>query len=130
MFVVKIINKFMGKLEKIMEQFEKLSQNKKDRIVKHYLERLDHEAEDIKKHEQLLADPNQNKLARELQERHVQCCIDYIKETGDTNIDRVIFTADALQESSKYGSWQACTDSTCELEKLTEDGYENISFSA
>ena len=88
------------------------------------------EVENIKKREQTLNIPESNKLARELQERLVQCCIDYIKETGDTNIDRVIFTADALQESSKYGSWQACTDSTCELEKLTEDGYENISFSA
>jgi len=120
----------MGKLEKIMEQFEKLSQDKKDRIVKHHLERFEQEAEDIEKREQLLADPNQNKLARGLQDRLVQCCINYIKETGDTNIDRVIFTADALQESSKYGSWQACTDSTCELEKLTDDGYETISFSA
>ena len=120
----------MTKFEKIMQQFEKLSQDKKDRIVKHHLERLAQEAEDIKKREQLLANPNQNKLAKELQDRLVQCCIDYIKETGDTNIDRVTFTADALQESSKYGSWQPCTDSTCELEKLTNDGYETISFSA
>lgn len=120
----------MEKHEKIMKQFEKLSQDEKDRIVKHYLERLEQESNDIKNREQLLAVPNQNKLAKELQERLVQCCIDYIKETGDTNIDRVIFTVDALQESSKYGSWQACTDSTCELEKSTDNGYETISFSA
>ena len=120
----------MGKSEKIIEQFEKLSQDKKDRIVKHHLERREQEVEDIEKRKQLLADPNQNKLAKELQDQLVQCCIDYIRATGDTNIDRVIFTADALQESSKYGSWQACTDSTCELEKLTDDGYETISFSA
>ena len=120
----------MEKHEKIIKQFEKLSQDEKDRIVKHYLERLEQEANDIKNREQLLAVPNQNKLAKELQERLVQCCIDYIKETRDTNIDRVIFTVDALQESSKYGSWQACTDSTCELEKSTDNGYETISFSA
>ena len=120
----------MGKLEKIIEQFEKMSQDKKDRIVKHHLERLEQETDNNEKREQLLADANQNKLARELQDRLVQCCIDYIKEIGDTNIDRVIFTADALQESSKYGSWQPCTDSTCELEKWTEDWYETISFSA
>lgn len=120
----------MAKHEKIMEQFEKLSQNKKDRIVKRHLEKLEQEAENIEKRKQLLAELNQNKLARELQDRLVQCCIDYIKETGDTNIDRVIFTADALQDSSKYGSWQPCTDSTCELEKLTDSGYETISFSA
>ena len=120
----------MGKSEKIMKQFDKLSQDKKDRIVKRYLERLEQEAEDIEKREQLLADPNQNKLAKELQDRLVQCCINYIRETGDTNIDRITFTVDALQESVKYGNWQACTDSTCELEKLADDGYETISFSA
>ena len=102
----------MEKHEKIMRQFENLSQDEKDRIVKHYLERLEQESNDIKNREQLLAVPNQNNLAKELQVRLVQCCIEYIKETGDTNIDRVIFTVDALQESSKYGSWQACTDST------------------
>lgn len=113
-----------------MKKFEELTQDQKDRIVKHHLEKLEQEVENIKKREQTLNIPESNKLARELQERLVQCCIDYIKEIGDTNIDRVIFTADALQESSKYGSWQACTDSTCEIEKLTEDGYENIGFSA
>ena len=41
----------MGKSEKIMEQFEKLSQDKKDRIVKHHLEKLEQEAEDIKNRE-------------------------------------------------------------------------------
>ena len=38
----------MEKHEKIMKQFEKLSQDEKDRIVKHYLERLEQEANDIK----------------------------------------------------------------------------------
>jgi hypothetical protein len=58
--------------------------------------------------------------------------LDFINEKGvdASEIDRVIFTADALQESAKYGSWQACTDSTCELEKWTNDGFETISFSA
>ena len=41
----------MTKFEKIMQQFEKLSQDKKDRIVKHHLERLEQEAENIKKRE-------------------------------------------------------------------------------
>ena len=76
-----------------------------------------------------------NVLARQLQERLVQCCIDFIKETGDTRIDRVSFTADCLQESSKHGSWQPCTDSTCELEKQTspEDisgGWIEMGFSS
>ena len=120
----------MTLLEKIMKQIGQLSQDQKDRIVQPHFERNEQELENIKKRKHSVNNSKSNKLARELQNRLVQCCIDYIKETGDTNIDQVIFTADALQESSKYGSWQPCTDSTCELEKLTVDGYETISFSA
>ena len=71
-----------------------------------------------------------NKLARALQERLVQCCIDFIKETGNKDIWRVIFTADCLQESAKAGSWQSCTDSTCELQGNQDDENNIISFSA
>lgn len=90
-----------------------------DRIMKR-------EKEIIEQHQALLEVPNQNKLARELQDRLVQCCLDFINEKGNTDIWRVNFTADCLQESAKYGSWQPCTDSTCELEG--KDG--TISFSA
>lgn len=67
-----------------------------------------------------------NKIAYELQKRLVQCCLDFINETGNKEIWRVSFTADCLQESAKHGEWCPCTDSTCELE-----GTEGtISFSA
>lgn len=69
-------------------------------------------------------------FARELQERLVQCCIDYINEIDNKDIDRVIFSADCLQESAKAGYWQPCTDSTCELQKNTDDGYIDYGFSA
>ena len=72
-----------------------------------------------------------NELARQLQERLVQCCIDFINETGDKEIQRVCFTADMLQESASFGSWHACTDSTSELEGLdNEDGFYELGFSA
>ena len=58
----------------------------------------------------------ENKTAQAIQERLVQCCIDYINETGKKEIGRVSFTADCLQESAKFGSCQPCTDSTCEIE--------------
>lgn len=51
-----------------------------------------------------------------LQERLVQCCIDFINETGNKDIWRVSFTADCLQESAKEGKWTSYTDSTCEVE--------------
>lgn len=74
----------------------------------------------------ILEDEGQNKLAYELQKRLVQCCLDYINETGNTEIWRVNFTADCLQESAKHGKWCPCTDSVCELENISEV----ISYSA
>ena len=111
---------------------KELTQEKKDRIVKHWQERMDEEFKECQKRIELLEKPESNKLARELQDRLVQCCLDFINDKGidASKIDRVIFTADSLQESAKYGSWQACTDSTCELETWTDDGFETISFSA
>lgn len=74
----------------------------------------------------ILEDEGQNKLAYELQKRLVQCCLDYINETGNTEIWRVNFTADCLQESAKHGKWCPCTDSVCELQNVSEV----ISYSA
>ena len=62
----------------------------------------------------LKRDPNSR--ASRLQEKLVQCCIDFIKENGDTELERVEFNADCLQESAKHGSWQSCTDSYCGVE--------------
>ena len=108
-----------------MEKKE-LTQEQKDRIVKRWQERVDKEFEESKRRIELLSNKEQSKLASDLQHRLVQCCIDYINETGNTEIYRVNFTADCLQESAKAGSWQPCTDSTCEL----EDMHKTISFSA
>ena len=47
----------------------------------------------------------------ELHDILVQTCIDYINKHQLTDIYSVSFNADALAESAKYGSWQACTDS-------------------
>lgn len=70
-------------------------------------------------------------LARELQERLVQCCIDFIREKHDCNIERVGFTADALQISARHGKWTPATDSTCTLEGYDEKyGFFDFGFSA
>jgi len=69
-------------------------------------------------------------MAKELQERLVQCCIDYINENGDKDIQEVHFNADELQESAKNKKWSPCTDSYIELDSYEkEDGgldYRNI----
>jgi len=103
-----------------------MTQTLEERKARAYDEICKREAEAIKRRQELLENPEANKLARELQDRLVQCCLDFINEKGNTDIWRVNFTADCLQESAKHGKWCACTDSVCELEN--EVG--TISFSA
>lgn len=105
------------------------TKNKKERIIQYYNENLKKEIERTRKHLEITKISGSNVIASELQERLVQVCIDYIKETGNTKIGRVMFTVDNLQESAKYGSWQPCTDSSCEVEEMTNNGYELISYS-
>lgn len=47
-----------------------------------------------------------------LQDILVQTCIDFINENNIDDLEEVDFRVDMLQESAKYGSWQACTDSS------------------
>ncbi len=60
---------------------------------------------------------------KNLQEILVQTCIDYINKNGLTDIYAVRFSADDLAESSKWGSWQPCTDSYIKIEGLKKDRY-------
>jgi len=60
---------------------------------------------------------------KELQEILVQTCIDYINKNGLTDVWSVRFSADDLAESSKYGSWQPCTDSYIKIEGLKKERY-------
>lgn len=70
--------------------------------------------------------PRQDDLAKDLQERLVQTCLDFIREKGDKYIWRVEFTADELQESAKEGKWMPCTDSFITLEGIVFD--ENVKY--
>ena len=58
---------------------------------------------------------------KELQEILVQTCIDYINKKGLADIWAVRFSADDLAESSKYGSWQPCTDSYIKVEGVKKE---------
>ena len=95
---------------------KELTPKQKDQIVKRWQEHVDKEFEESKKRLALLENPVTSKVASELSHRLVQCCIDYIIETGNTSIWRVNFTADCLQNSAKCGSWQPCTDAVCDIE--------------
>ena len=63
---------------------------------------------------------NGTNKAKELQERLVQCCIDYINEIDDEEIQEVDFRADCLQESAIHGHWDPATDSSIELQTYVD----------
>ena len=58
---------------------------------------------------------------KELQERMVKLCIDYINEHKLDDIDEVRFSADMLQESSKHGEWTPATDSFIDVYGFQKD---------
>lgn len=58
---------------------------------------------------------------RELQDRLVQCAIDFCKEKGLSDIDGISFGVDGLQDSVEYGKWGPGSDSSIVVTGL-EDG--------
>lgn len=68
---------------------------------------------------------------KDLQERLVQCCIDFIKERNLTEIWGISLSVDGLQESVEYGEWMGSTDSHITIEGLQMDedyGYKTRAF--
>ena len=63
-------------------------------------------------------------LIAQLQDRLIQCCIDFINENNLGDLERVDFTADGLQISSEFGKWSPATDSFISgSEFVEENGY-------
>ena len=63
-------------------------------------------------------------LISKLQDRLIQCCIDFINENNLGDLERVDFTADGLQISSEFGKWSPATDSFISgSEFVEENGY-------
>ena len=60
---------------------------------------------------------------KELQERLVQTCVDFIKEKNLTDIDMVRFSVDGLEDSIEFGEWTSGMDSYIGVEGLQEDTY-------
>ena len=77
-----------------------------------------------KKHE----DPEMMKLASELQERLMQCTIDFFREKDIKDIWSVAWDADDLPSSIEEGKWIPFSDSSITLEKITEDGRVPVAF--
>ena len=63
-------------------------------------------------------------LIAKLQDRLVQCCIDFINENNLGDLERVDFNVDGLQISSEFGEWSPATDSFISgSEFVEENGY-------
>ena len=61
---------------------------------------------------------------KELQERLVQTCVDFVKEKNLTDIDMVRFNVDGLTGNAiEFGEWVPAMDSYIGVEGLQEDTY-------
>ena len=76
------------------------------RIIRH---------DDLRKYENPVTTTNDIK---ELQQRLVQTCIDFVKEKNLTDIDAVRFNVDGLEDSIEFGEWTPGMDSYIGVEGL------------
>lgn len=81
------------------------------RIIRH---------DDLPKYENQITTTNDIK---ELQQRLVQTCVDFVKEKNLTDIDAVRFNVDGLEDSIEFGEWTPGMDSYIGVEGLQEDTY-------
>lgn len=58
---------------------------------------------------------------KELQERLVQTCIDFLNERELDDVEEVSFSADMLQFSKKYNEWTPMTDSFIDVYGYQDD---------
>lgn len=58
---------------------------------------------------------------KELHNRLVKTCIDFLKEYSLSDVEEVHFGADSLQASKEEGEWCPCTDSSLVLEGYREE---------
>lgn len=63
---------------------------------------------------------------KQLHDILVQTCIDFINENGLKDVDAVAFSADSLQESSRWNEWTPATDSFLTLEGMEKDDELNF----
>lgn len=66
----------------------------------------------------------ERKHTKELQEKLVQLCIDYIKENNLSDIDAVYFSFDGIQPSVEFGEWDCCSDSSIKLRGIKKERFE------
>lgn len=106
----------MENVKQLAEEYIKLSNEEKQEFVKRIRTHWpDWECDDF------VNPTTKREHIKELQEKMVQLCIDYMTEHGLDDIQEVCFSADMLQESKKYGEWTPATDSFIEVYGFQED---------
>lgn len=106
----------IGKMNKIKEKtlIERKETSKKEyeEYKKHYFEKKESK------------NKTTDVLIAKLQDRLVQCCIDFINENNLGDLERVDFNVDGLQISSEFGEWSPATNSFISGSKFVEEnGY-------
>lgn len=72
-------------------------------------------------------DPKINEAFRNLHEHLVNEVIGFCK-AWNISIDKFHLSADELEGSIKFGSWQACTDSCLQFDKFTQEYKDCVSM--
>lgn len=76
----------------------------------------------IDRHEPTPMDPELKEPASELQQRLMQCTIDFFREKGIDDVWAVAWGADDLISSVEEGKWVPYSDSSIAFERRTSDG--------
>lgn len=112
MVVYIVIGKMNGIKEKTLIERKETSKKEYEEYKKRYLEKKESK------------NKTTDVLIAKLQDRLVQCCIDFINENNLGDLERVDFNADGLQISSEFGKWSPSTDSFISgSEFVEENGY-------
>ena len=112
MVVYIVIGKMNRVKEETLMEIKETSKKEYEEYKKRYLEK------------KAFKNKTTDVLISKLQDRLIQCCIDFINENNLGDLERVDFTADGLQISSEFGKWSPATDSFISgSEFVEENGY-------
>lgn len=112
MAVYIVIGKMNRVKEETLMEIKETSKKEYEEYKKHYIEK------------KASKNKTTDVLISKLQDRLVQCCIDFINENNLGDLERVDFNVDGLQISSEFGEWSPATDSFISGFKFVEEnGY-------
>lgn len=109
MAVYIVIGKMNRVKEETLMEIKETSKKEYEEYKKHYIEK------------KASKNKTTDVLISKLQDRLVQCCIDFINENNLGDLERVDFNVDGLQISSEFGEWSPATDSFISGSKFVKE---------